>query len=84
MASIPANIRILWPSSNSTPTGWTTDTAFDNKMPFSANSGSGTGGSDTHSHTGNSHSHPGGSHGHSTPVAGVNGQGSYFPPYGQY
>ncbi len=85
MASIPENVRILWPSSATTPSGWTTDTAFNNVMPYSANSGSGTGGSDNHSHTGNSHSHPGGSHGHSTPVAGVcTSSGIYNIPYSQY
>jgi hypothetical protein len=83
MASIPANIRILWPSSASTPSGWATDTAFNDVMPYSGNSGSGTGGADNHTHNGNSHSHPGGSHSHSTSTTGSNcTQGSYYPPYG--
>ena len=85
MASIPENVRILWPSSATTPSGWATDTAFNDVMPYSANSGSGTGGSDNHNHNGNSHSHPGGSHTHSTSNMGSNcTQAPYYPPYGQY
>ena len=85
MASIPENVRILWPSSASTPTGWTTDTAFNDRMPRSANSGSGTGGNDTHNHSGNSHSHPGGSHSHSTGTLNKNtdAQSTNSYPYNQ-
>ena len=88
MASIPENVRILWPSSATTPSGWTTDTAFNDVMPYSANSGSGTGGANTHSHSGNSHGHPGGSHSHSTGTLNAPSptQGYYYsggsPPLG--
>ena len=84
MASIPENVRVLWPSSASTPSGWTTDTAFNDKMPYGANSGSGTGGNDTHGHPGNSHSHGGGGHSHSTGTLNKNtdAQPTSFYPYG--
>ena len=82
MASIPENIRILWPSGADTPTGWTTDSTFDNVMPYSANSGSGTGGANTHNHNGNNHSHPGGSHGH--PTGNIQTNVNSQAPTGQY
>ena len=84
MSSIPENIRILWPSSATTPSGWTTDTAFNDVMPFSANSGSGTGGANTHTHNGNSHSHPGGSHSSHTYAGSLAATSPYQSCYNNY
>ena len=72
-SSIPENVRVLWPSSASTPSGWTTDSNFNDRFPYGSSSGSSNGGSDNHSHNGNNHSHGGSSHTHSVNWSGANG-----------
>ena len=80
MASIPENVRVLWPSSSGTPSGWTHDTNFNDRMLYSANSGSGNGGSDNHTHNGNSHSHGGSSHTHSFNFTTANMSNQWLHP----
>lgn len=82
MASVPANVILIWTGTNaSIPSGWTRETTLDGKYPkaWSATvAPNNTGGSNTHTHTG-SHTHTSNSHTHtyttthSTLDSGLNG-----------
>lgn len=61
MANLPANVIILWPSTNaSIPAGWERVTSLDSVFPKGAAAAANpntTGGSDTHTHTSPTHTH---------------------------
>ena len=60
--SIPAGMIAMFDAA--CPAGWTHVAAVDDKFPRGASSYGGTGGADTHSHTGPSHQHSFAEHGH--------------------
>lgn len=74
MASIPANVILIWTGTNATiPSGWTRETTLDGKYPkaWSASvAPNNTGGSNTHTHTGN-HTHTLTSHTHTASLASL-------------
>jgi hypothetical protein len=77
---IPANVILIWTGTNaSIPSGWTRETALDDKFPkaWGSEDPNVTGGNNTHTHTG-SHSHTLNSHSHNTysGQASENGQSS--------
>ena len=60
IASIPANVILVWPSTNaSIPSGWTRETTLDSKFAkgWGDENPNITGGADTHTHTSTAHSH---------------------------
>lgn len=59
--AIPSGVILIWTGTNATiPTGWSRETALDDKFPkgHGAEDPNTTGGSNTHTHTSPSHTHP--------------------------
>jgi hypothetical protein len=72
MSSIPANVIMVWPSTNaSIPSGWSRETTLDSKFAkaWGAENPDTTGGADTHTHTSATHTHSITSHTHTGTTA---------------
>lgn len=72
MAGIPANVVLMWISTNATiPSGWSRETTLDDKhaKAWGAENPNATGGADTHTHTSPNHSHTLTAHTHTYSLA---------------